>query len=54
MLSKVAALLEKYTDRPVEANLYLDKRVAAKALAKPIKEENDKMQRENSRKAGIR
>ena len=54
MLSKEAALLEKYTDRPVEANLYLDKRVAAKALAKPIKEENDKMQRENSRKAGIR
>lgn len=54
MLSKVAALLEKYTDRPIEANLYLDKRVAAKALAKPIKEENDKMQRENSRKAGIR
>ena len=54
MLLKAAMLLEKYVDRPVEANLYLDKRVAAKTLAKPIKEENDKMEREDNRKAGIR
>ena len=47
-------MLEKYVDRPVEANLYLDKRVAAKTLAKPIKEENDKIEREDNRKAGIR
>lgn len=54
MLLKAAMLLEKYVDRPVEANLYLDKRVAAKTLAKPIKEENDKIEREDNRKAGIR
>lgn len=54
MLLKAATLLEKYVDRPVEANLYLDKRIAAKTLAKPIKEENDRTQREDSRKAGIR
>ena len=54
MLLKAAMMLEKYVDRPVEANLYLDKRVAAKTLAKPIKEENDKIEREDNRKAGIR